>query len=379
MKKIDLAKLAAITTCAAILFAATACFGGETIRITFVNPETPENSFWGPTSVFMQAVAKDLGIELQVLYGRDRMRTRNLALRALKNTIRKPHYLVTLFQSQSGKEILATAETAGVRSFFFNTGVPEKETGVIGDPRKKFSLWLGHMTPDDEKIGYDLADTLIQKAEKAGLKGEDGKIHIIGITGGLDSTSAIDRNRGLRKRVEESPATVLHQIVPAYWDRDRARRIASKLLARYPKTGVVWAATDHMALGVSEAIEMSGKRPGEDILAGGVDWAAEGMEAVREGRMAATGGGHFMEGGWVLVMLYDYHNGIDFADTMGTKIRSRMQILDRDSIGPWLDAFGSGQWDRVDFKKFSKTHNPGLKQYDFSAHAVLKQLKHHNR
>ena len=38
------------------------------------------------------------------------------------------------------------------------------------------------------------------------------------------------------------------------------------------------------------------------------------MVALRSGRLAALAGGHFMSGAWVLVMLYDYHHGHDFAD-----------------------------------------------------------------
>lgn len=370
-----MAKLATAFFCALVLLKGVASYG-ETIKITFVNPDTKDSSFWSPTTVFMKAAASDLGIELQVLYGNgDRIRTRNLALRTLQKKSEKPHYLVTLFQVQSGEEILKAAEAAGVRLFFFNTGVPEKEIKAIGEPRKNFSSWLGHMMPDDNRVGYDLADILIRKAELAGLKGNDGKVRIIGITGGLDSTAAIERNKGLKKLVKEkSKDAVLYQIVPAYWQRDRAFRIASKLLMRYPQTNVIWAATDHMALGAIEAVEKSGKQAGKHILAGGVDWAAEGMEAVSSGRMATTGGGHFMEGAWALVLLYDYHNGIDFADTAGTVIRSKMKILDRDTVDIWRDAFGSGRWDHVDFKKFSRSLNPMLKTWNFSADEVLEQL-----
>ncbi len=150
-----------------------------------------------------------------------------------------------------------------------------------------------------------------------------------------------------------------------------SRQKAAGLLLRYPETTIVWAASDFISLGAIDAIEQLGKSPGIDILTGGIDWTDRGLQSVYEKRMTVTVGGHFMEGAWALILLHDYHHGIDFSDSHGVWLKTKMEALTSDNVHPYLQQFGTHNWNQIDFKQFSKFHNPQLTHYRFGLSHIL--------
>lgn len=147
------------------------------------------------------------------------------------------------------------------------------------------------------------------------------------------------------------------------------------LMKRYPQTRVLWAASDAMALSMADAARAQGRTPGKDIFIGGIDWSDAGLAAVQQGDLVASLGGHFMEGGWVMVLLHDYHHGLDFSASLGSTIRSDMQIINKKNVLAYRKNFGGKNWDSIDFRKFSRVLNPGLKKYDFSLKAVANAMQ----
>ena len=90
-----------------------------------------------------------------------------------------------------------------------------------------------------------------------------------------------------------------------------------------------------MALGVVEGIKELGLVPGQDIVTGGFDWSEKGVEAVVKGEIEVTMGGHYMEGAWVAVLIYDYFNGVDFKDE-SLRMKSNMGALTKENIDDYL-------------------------------------------
>jgi ABC-type sugar transport system substrate-binding protein len=127
-----------------------------------------------------------------------------------------------------------------------------------------------------------------------------------------------------------------------------------------------------MSIGIAEGAQEQNLLPGQDIFTGGVDWTKEGVDAVKSGIMTATMGGHFMEGGWAVVLLYDYFHGADFAEE-SVDMRSPMVALTKENIDAYI-RFSQSDWEQIDFTKFSKKLNPKLKKYNFSLDAVLDQF-----
>ena len=349
----------------------------DKLKVTFLNPAKPDNDFWNTVTSYMKAAGEDLGIDIRVHYTKSDSTDKGLMENylALKKDIedkKAPDYLLMIYvRGGSSDKIMKMANEAKIKTVIFNTDIPKEDREKIGHPRGKFPNWIGHMYPDDEKAGFDLANSLIKAARE--LKKEKEKVEVVGISGDYLSSAAHLRNIGLRSAVKEN-GEQLRRIIFADWSKDEATKKTEIMIKRYPNTRVFWSASDFMSLGIIDAIKKSGKTPGKDIVTGGVDWMSDALEEIRAGRMAASIGGHFMEAGSIMVMLYDYHNGKDFAKSEGVSIQSRMDIIDKNNVGDYLKNFKDRDWKKIDFKKLSKVLNPKLKKYDFSLNTILKQL-----
>jgi len=343
------------------------------IRVTFLAPSLMEkDSFWEDYVSFMKVAAKSLGIDLTVMAAKDRFGVQDNAIKALSRA-QKTDYLVYIYQAENTLDVLARSEKAGVKSFITNTDVVPTERYQAGHPREDFSQWIGHIFPDDVLAGRQLVEKLLERAADLNMAASDGRFHVVGIGGSRDSTASTFREKGFRNALAESPDAALDQYVLANWDPVIAHEKAGHLLEIHPKANIYWTASDGMALGVVDAMEEVGAIPGKDYLTGGIDWSPEGLEAVRNGKMVATIGGHFVEGAWVLALIYDYHHGKDFA-TSGVTMRSHMGLIDRDNAQSFLSFLDRNNWKKIDFKRFTKAHNPNLKEYDFSPDAIVREL-----
>lgn len=339
------------------------------IKISLITGRSANDAFWKPVEDFMRAACDDLGMELKVYYARgSRSKMKSIAK---KSGSEKPDALVFSNIKKTASQIIQSSEKSKVTMFLFNGGIADENREKVGHPREKYKYWIGEMLPDDEGAGFDLANMLIDAAK--GKVGSDGKVHMVGINGIVSDMGAIERGKGLNRAVQARDDVVLHQVVPANWEQAKARAQVKKLMKRYPETSVFWASSDLMSVGIIEGAQQLSLAPRKDIFTAGVDWASEGIKSVEAGMMNATAGGHFMEGGWVAVVLYDYFHGIDFVDE-SLEMRSKMSILTKDNVGSYIQLFGEGDWSEIDFKQFSKKLNPEVKKYDFGLEAIMKQF-----
>ena len=196
---------------------------------------------------------------------------------------------------------------------------------------------------------------------------------MVAIAGDRATQASVERVEGLAKALAEYPAVALKQVFYAEWSQANAFQITQGFLRRYPEIGAIWCANDPIALGAMEGAEAAARQPGQDIFVGGLNWDAAGLEHTKAGRWVTTVGGHFMTGGWALVMLYDYHHGRDFADEGLQLQRQIFGVLHTGNIDQFLTHFGDRNWGKIDFTQFSKVLNPAIKKYDFSLDAILKQ------
>ena len=353
------------------------------IKVVFLNPASaaPDEVWWRTCTDFMQAAANDFGIELKVLYaGRSAAEMYRQATEVF-STADKPDFIVMQNMKKTAPGIIKQAATHGVKVFLFNSALADEEANEMGLPREKFPNWIGQMTPDDEAAGFDLAALLVQTAKKARQTGREGKVEMLAMGGTVSDSSAIERNKGLLRYVREHADQVIlnrERPLPADWDTERAKATLSAAFPAYTKTTAVWNANDKMAIGaVDAATSRLGKAPGKNIFIGGIDWNRENLAAVKSGTIAATIGGHFMEGAWVMVLLHDYAKGVDFAPS-GATMKSQMSLISNANVDRFEKALGDRSFekiDRIDFTQFSKASNPKLKTYPFSLQTILTQLK----
>lgn len=342
----------------------------SSINVTFVNPDKPGNPFWDLVTDFMKAAADSLDIELQVIYGdADRYVTTSKAIAAIQASP-PPDYLVFMYQKGQGYQILEAAEKQQVHTFIINTDIPEAERARVGYPRERYKFWLGHMFPDDVDAGQALAKRLIEAARVAKPSSSPVSWGLIALSGSRDSSAALDRNQGLEHALAADPDVGMRQLIFTGWSAEQTLEQTIALLKRYPDIALIWSASDGIALGAIEGSRQSGRVPGKDVFIGGMDWSAAGIQAVHDGALVATMGGHFMEGGWALVLLHDYHHGKDFSDT-GLTLKSRMQAVTAANVVRFQHKMDVSRWRSIPFHAFSRARHPALTTYDFRLERIL--------
>lgn len=334
------------------------------MRVCFLDPGDDSDPFFGPMAAFMRRAASAFDIELEVLECHRDPATLRTQARALVERRDPPDYLLLVNEESLAVDVLPPADGRGIKVLLLNEGLMVPDQQVLGKPGERYKGWLGELVPDDRKAGHILAQTLIEAARASGM-GRGGKI-ILGGIGGRFTSSSLLRINGLRQAVTEANDVTLCEVVPANWEQERARVESARLLATHPGLTILWAASDQMALGAVEAIVAAGKAPGRDILVGGVDWAPFAFEKVRQRTFAATVGGHFLDGAWAIVLLYDLHHRPSLAPAAE---KSQLAAVTRDNVDTYERLVNSRI--EIDFRRFSKVVNPGLTKYSFSIDAVL--------
>jgi ABC-type sugar transport system substrate-binding protein len=337
------------------------------VRVTFLNPGGVTDPFFHAMASFMRRAARDLGIDLEILdSGRDHALMRRRASELLDRAT-PPEYLLVVNEQGLAAEILPRVGALGIKVLIINEGLLVPEQQKLGKPREIYPTWLGELVPDDQEAGYLLGRRLIASARSRGAGAAAGGIHLCGVAGPFTPSSLL-RISGLRRAVAEAGDVQLCEVAPANWSRERAASVTAELLERHPATTVFWAASDEMALGAAAAIEAAGKEPGRDIALGGIDWAPFAFDKIRDGTFVASVGGHFLDGAWALILLFDHHHGRDFGPTQGG---SHFALADRSSADEYERLLTQQGVQRVDFSKLSKVRNPALAAYDFSVQSLL--------
>ena len=355
----------------AILFHLSSA-GAAVFSATFINPGKSDERFWVSVSEFMTVAAKSFDIKLEILYAeRDHVKAVELARSVSQRAVR-PDYLIIVNEKLAAGDMLKAADKAGIKTFLLNSKFEGEQAVEFGAPRQKYKNWIGSLTPNNATAGAITAKALIERARKAKLPGSEGKIQLIAITGDRTTDVSVLRLAGMQEFLAKQPDVQLTQTIYGNWERDRAQEQTAQLLARYPQTRAIWVASDLMAFGAIDAAKAAGRKPGEDIFFSAVNNSADALAAITDGRFAALAAGHFMAGGWALVMLYDYHRGRDFADE-GLELRSPMfGLIEKSDVAKFDDRYGNGAFPGFDFKRYSKVLQPKLKRYPFDLSQLLK-------
>ena len=334
----------------------------DKIKVAFINPSHQEDPFWSLMTKLMASAAADLNIQLTVHYS-DRNRFNSLSLaEQIVTSSNKPDYLVFHFQAQVGEKMLEAAEKAEVHSLVFNTKAAASERLRIGEPRAKFKFWLGHLVPDDYQAGKLLAQALITQWRSRESNLKQDTIRMIGLTGTFDNAATIEREAGLKALIAQQQDVILQQVVSAEWNKQKAVQVTEVLLSRYPETQLVWCASDLMALGAIEAIEALGRKPGVDILIGGVDGVDIGLDAVQSGKLAATVSGHFIEAAWAMVLIFEHFQGRDLFKEYGPVFHSAMFLVDAENVDKVQSRINLDYFNQIDFNDFSGSSNSASKR-----------------
>ncbi len=130
---------------------------------------------------------------------------------------------------------------------------------------------------DDYDVGLETARHLFKA-----MNGKGGVVILEGVRGVLTSS---ERQRGFMKALEEFPGVTLLASQPANYQRLMALQVSENLIQAHPDIAGVLAANDAMALGALEAFDGANKA----VLAVGVNGTKEAIDAIKAGRLLASG------------------------------------------------------------------------------------------
>ncbi|MBI3285848.1 MAG: ABC transporter substrate-binding protein [Burkholderiales bacterium] len=353
-----------------------ACCSGAVLAmsVVFINPGKSDEIYWLTAARAMQAAARSLDVQLEVLYAeRDHPRqlvfARQLAARPPQ---RRPDYVIMSNDYAVGLEMLRILDAAGIKTFFAFSGINDpRERQQSGGARERYRGWLGSLEPRADEAGYLTAQALIAHGRKTALLAADGKLHLLALAGDRSTPTSILRNEGMRRAVAEAGDVIVDQEVYAAWNRAKAAEQSDWLFQRYPEARLVWSGNDQMAFGAMQSWEKRGGKPGQDAWFSAINTSQEALAALQSGRLTALAGGHFIAGAWALVLLYDYHHGRDFAGEGLEMAQSMFMLFSRAEAARFQARFGDLNFNRLDFRRYSKVYNPRLKRYDFNFRQLL--------
>jgi ABC-type sugar transport system substrate-binding protein len=141
--------------------------------------------------------------------------------------------------------------------------------------------------------------------------------------------------------------------------RDTAQTKFESLYQGHPDIMGVWAANGGTATGVMAALKNAGKVPGKDVMVVAMDLNPENVEAVKRGDLLFDIGGHWLQGGFALVTMYDFLHGKPVpADQANVKLT--LLPLTKDKVAQFEKDFPGGV-PAYDFKAHSRVYNPQAK------------------
>ncbi|MBC3776626.1 ABC transporter substrate-binding protein [Pseudomonas sp. SWRI99] len=333
--------------------------------VLFLNPGSTTEAFWLSYSQFMQAAARDLGIDLQILYAQRQPELTVAQARIALQGPQRPDYLVFVNEQYVAPQILRLAHDSGVKLFMVNAALTADQQALSGEHPDR----IGSLVPNDEEGGYLMMKELIRRHPPV-ARGE--QIELLAFSGLKITPSAQLRERGMQRALAEHPQVRLRQLVNSGWNRQRAYEQAKLLLGRYPNVSLVWSANDEMAFGAMQAFAEQGKVAGKDVLFSAVNTSPAALQALIDGRVSALVGGHFTLGGWALVAIHDHDQGVDLNQYGG---RDRqvplLQLIDKAHAQQML-AQGATPDYGVRFHTLSAKGRPPAYRYPFSLQTLMR-------
>ncbi|MCG8620060.1 MAG: ABC transporter substrate-binding protein [Desulfobacterales bacterium] len=363
-----------IMVCIAVFLFSTASGHCEKPSIAWFQSDKI-TGFWPMVERFILAASEDLGVEVRIYtYGENPMLIVPKVEAVLSDPDSPPDAILFHNFKKKGKQVLQLSEKYKVPAFVFNAGFDESEN--VGRPREKYAYWIGQMLPDDEYAGFLLAKKLMVATKKLNKRGKDGKFHVVALEGNRASEASNLRVKGFKSALEneEGSEFVTHQFFHSKW-REKLAFDAFKLSRlRYPEVSMFWTASDSMAIGVIKGAADSGWVPGRDFVTGGVDILPQNQDYLKSGQMAVSVGGHYVEGAWAVIALYDYLKGYDFKELGSTMFATKMghhESATFTKFGDLRHRLSKENIGKIDFTRFSRAYNPGLTAYNFEFESLF--------
>lgn len=142
-------------------------------------------------------------------------------------------------------------------------------------------LYAGFIGTDSPKEGRNAGLFVLDKFKESGKE----QINIVELFGTEGSSVAIGRAEGFREVLDEHPRFRIIYSKSGDFLRSRGYELAVEFLDLYDDIDVIYSHNDGMTLGVIEAMEERGLRPGTDIVIITIDAQQAAIDALIEGKV----------------------------------------------------------------------------------------------
>ncbi|MGB3481775.1 MAG: substrate-binding domain-containing protein [Mycobacterium sp.] len=310
-------RLMGIAAAMVLVVPAAACGSSQESDKIVIGSVMPalNNEFWQSYLAFLETTAEQLDIELINIDANDSgdrlaRGVDDLIARGVDGIIAVPFF-------GTGPRALASAEAEGIPIVMVDA-LPEDEV-----PGGSYEQYVGFVGPDDAESGYQMADALAQSIKP----GPDGKKKIVAVQGPPGTSVAENRYDGLKRYLSEHPDLELIGSAVGNFSPVDSQNAMDDLLQRHGNDiQGVWSVAGGPTTGVLSSLKTAEMVPGEDIKIATMDLNPDVLDAVERGEVVYDNGGHWLEGGFGLVMLYDWIQGIRFGDDERNQIMSLLPV-----------------------------------------------------
>lgn len=137
-------------------------------------------------------------------------------------------------------------------------------------------------------LGSDFVDQGRRAAEWLMDNFEGSNGIIVELEGTTGSSPANDRKKGFDDAIAKDSRFKIVASQTGDFARDLGRQVMETLLQAHPDVNVVYAHNDEMAIGAIQALELAGRKPGEDVLIVSIDGTRDALQAIIDGKMGVT-------------------------------------------------------------------------------------------
>ena len=343
-KKINISTYVKIVVLLTASLLCTASLARSQAEVLFINPGQATESFWHDVDLFMQEAAKQLDLNLMTYHAE---RNPYLMIKKVKELISNnqlPDYLVLVNEDNAALRMLHLLQGKPVKIIMLLNDIDEQDKGrMFNHPNGPFLL--SSIIPDNYTIGYETAAQLVKSGESM----PSHSAQILLLSGNKNTPASNQRELGARQLITLHGKTQLLQVVYANWNEQLAYEKSKLLLQRYEQLCYIWAANDQMAFGAIRAARELGKQPGKDIFVSAVNTSEQVLLARQAGTISSLGGGHFMAGGWSMVLIHDDQHG----KTIPDKIQQAMfQMIEPKST--LFNLLLAKEWQKLNFAQFTQ-------------------------
>ncbi len=339
------------------------------MKVTFLAPSIgAAGTFYDIFVDFLRTAARQLQIELEVV---DCTKHREVMLergRAAVAASKKPDYMLLVNYMNVGQELLPENAAAGVGTFFVTEALSDRELRTQSTQGAKAGQgYLGQIVPDDVEAGKLLAEILTSRVHARGLVDAGEKVHV-GVLAGEHTQAGNARFQGWSALKKERDDVIQAGLQYGSWEEETAKAVTSLMLRSTPQIRALWCANDAMALGALAAAVEAGRRPGQDLLIGGIDLVERALAEIAAGHFEVSVGGHLVDGVRALILLHDHHGKHDLVPEKRT---THLVAVKTGQADRYLKFMKGHAWRDVDFTCFSRLRNPKATDTDLSLERLI--------